>query len=255
MASRGGSGATASRSERAGDGCPTERQNASAAAEEGTVERACAEACSRAHVPWQLSPGADAGADQPARLADPTDLLVVGQGLATGDKAVALQPVGRGDTPPVLVCPDSWQPLSRILVLDQGHEPTGSHLVAAAALARGFRAGLVVLTLARSERAARLRQHAAWTTLTPYGLDADFDFAVGSDVGTAVRHVARWRHCQLVVSERRQRRSWWGWSRPTTESLLNITRDLAYLTLPEAAAVECVGHALISATSARRSVP
>jgi hypothetical protein len=229
------------RLDEAWDGVPTPQ--------EAALTRACAAACGRANVPWRLTRWPAHQADQLGDVVGRTDLLVVGQRLGSLGRTVVAEQLARLDSPPVLVCSDAWKPVSRILVLDEGQGAKADHLASGAAVARCFGAGIVVLTVARSERTARVRQQAARAAVARYRMTADFDLAVGTDVATAVAQVARWRRCSLVVHKRHSGRGWWFWPRQTaTESLLGIGGDLALLTLPEAVAVAYVGHGTIPRT-------
>jgi hypothetical protein len=217
---------------------------------EAALTRGCAAACGRSNVPWRLTRWPSYQLDQLRDVVGCTDLLVVGHRLGSLGRTVVAAQLARLDSPPVLVCPDVWKPVSRILVLDEGQAANAGHLASGAAAARCFGAGLVVLTVARSERAAHVRQQAARATLARHGTAADFDFAVGSDLPEAVVQVARWRRCPLVILQRPPGRRWWPWQRPAaTEVLLDVSGDVALLTLPEAVAVACAGHGATAGTS------
>jgi hypothetical protein len=167
----------------------------------------------------------------------PDDLLVFDQGLPAVQKQDLFRQALRDQAPAVLVCPATWVPLSRVLVVDQKDTPEEVFLRRAAALCRGLGTDSIVLTVARTERAARLRQATARETLAGAGLDADFDFLVGAEVRGAVASIARWRRCQLVVMRRQDCPPWWRWLRdPHAEWMMNLTESLSFLSLPGTAA-------------------
>ena len=56
----------------------------------------------------------------------------------------------------VLTCPPAWRPLSRVLVLNQGRRPGDGFLDTVVALCRTFQVVPVVLTVGRTESAARV---------------------------------------------------------------------------------------------------
>ncbi|HEV3257939.1 MAG TPA: hypothetical protein VG013_13720 [Gemmataceae bacterium] len=198
------------------------------------AERACAGACSRLHVRWELSDWHDHLVSSVTEMVQPADLFVFGQALAPAQKKDLLRQAVDSGAAAILICPDNWQALHRVLVLDQGSQANERFLAAAAQLCRCFQAKAVVLTVADSERTARLRQGAAREMLAGCGLDADFDLVVGAEVGDAVANVARWRRCQLVVMERHNSQAWRRWpGHPRTETLIDLTQDLTFLALPE----------------------
>lgn len=164
---------------------------------------------------------------------DRDDLFAFGRALPAAQKKDLLQEALREDAPAALVCPDAWAPLSRVLVVDQGNPPDGGFLETAVELCRCFQAEPIVLTATRSEQAARLCQRAAREVFRRRGVDADFDFVAGAEVGEAVRGVARWRRCQLVVIERDAGPAWWRWLRGrAVEELLGSAEPITVLALP-----------------------
>jgi len=198
------------------------------------AEADCAGACRRLHVPWELSRGHEHLAASITEMVRPAELFVFGQALAPAQKKALLRPAMHNGGPAILVCPDSWSPLHRVLVVDEGRRSNDRFLGFAAELAGWFQAKAMVLTVARSERAARRRQRSAREALGSRGQEADFDLVVGSAVPAAVANVARWRRCQLVVMERHERRPWWPWAASsTTETLMELPHDLTLLALPQ----------------------
>jgi hypothetical protein len=208
-----------------------------------STEQACAWACARRGIRWDLAKPERGDAAAFLQEAGPTDLVVCGQALPPATKRMLLhaQPLSR--SPALLVCPDTWNRLSRILVLDQGKFASEPFLAAAARLGHRFQVGLLVLSVARSERAARERQLAARQALAPCGLNVDFDLVVGSEIREAATSVARWRRCQLVLLERQESTPWWRWLRGCpTERLMERTGDLAFLGLPGADVSAVASH-------------
>jgi hypothetical protein len=203
------------------------------------TKSACASACARRGVGWEASHWRGAAAQGLRPLLSPSDLLVLGQALPRSLKSALLGESLRDGAPAVLVSPDTWTPLSRILLLDQGDRPAERFLVTAAELCRSFRAAPVVLTVARSERAGQLRQHAVRAALAVHGLDADFDLVIGSEARAAAVSVARWRRCQLIVMERPGSPPWWRWPRATTmEWFMNQVESPAVLAISAVGAPE-----------------
>src|SRR5207237_5155222 len=133
----------------------------------------------------------------------------------------------------ILVCPPTWQPVFRVLILHERHEAVNPFLDAAARLCEAIHATPVVLTVARSQTEARVRERLVKEVLAPRRFEADFDFVAGLDTRTAVLSVARWRRCSHVFMERRQASSWWRWLRgDTIESFFGLSNSLAFLSIP-----------------------
>jgi hypothetical protein len=193
---------------------------------------ACATACVRKGVSWDTSlwQGGLAGSDQFLR---PVELCVFGDALPPPLKEQLLRRSLRSPDTSVLVCPRSWQPVSRVLVLHEHRDPNNGFLDAAAAVCHAFQIAPVVLTVARSEREARLRQRFAEERFGTCRQLADFDFVVGCDLRTAVAWVARWRRCSHVFVERGSAPPWWRWLRgDTLQRLFGLSDALTFLALP-----------------------
>ena len=195
------------------------------------ILKACATACRRQGVPWDASPGP--GGPGPEQFLRPAELGVFGDGLPPSVREPLFRQALRSPDAPVLLCPRSWQPLSRVLVVHQHRGAGDRFLDRAAEVCRAFQVAPVVLTLAGSEREARLRRRLAEETFAARGQPADFDFIAGCDVRTAVACVARWRRCSHVFVERPNGPSWWRrLCGDTLEDLLGVTAALTLLALP-----------------------
>src|SRR6516225_6486003 len=153
----------------------------------------------------------------------PADFLLVSNSFLASQKRDVLRWVLRTSGPAVLICPDAWQPLLRMLVIDDGNN-SGEQ----------FLAQSVVLTVARTEKAAMARQQIARRVFADFGIAGDFDFIVGSEVRVAVANVARWRRSQLIVMEQQSARPWRRWLRGNpVEQLINRLNTFSFLMLPE----------------------
>ena len=193
-----------------------------------------AAACARVNVPWQQSFWDGRSAAELCELTKPTDLLIVGPALRPDLKKVLLHEALRPEFPALLACSPTAPRVSRVLVVDPVDGPEGrSFLASALTLCHRLQTRPVVLTVARSEWAARARQRAGRDVAAAYGLDADFDFLVGADVHTAVSRVAQWRRCSLVVLGRNGRLPWLRWWRAPAARLVEFAESFSVLTLPE----------------------
>jgi K+-sensing histidine kinase KdpD len=133
----------------------------------------------------------------------------------------------------VLFCADAWESLARVLLVDQGDHGNERFLRTAVELCRRLEAAPLVLTVARSERAARARQQIVQATLADCNREAGLDYITGYETRVAIAHVARWRRCQLVVLEQRASAPWWRWLRDTsTDWLAELAESLTFLALP-----------------------
>jgi hypothetical protein len=195
--------------------------------------QACAEACSRANVAWEGAVlDGTRGVVLPATVTR-EDLLVFDQRLSAVQKQDLFRQARRNDGPAILLCPTAWLPLTRALVVDQRDTFREGYLRWAVGYCRGLGTDPIVLTIARTERTARLRQAVARETLAEAGLTADFDFLVGAETRMAVARIARWRRCQLVILQRQDSPPWWRWLRDTySEWMTNWTETLSFLSLP-----------------------
>jgi K+-sensing histidine kinase KdpD len=139
----------------------------------------------------------------------------------------------------VLVCPQTWSPSSRFLLLDDGQADSDAYLSRALELCRQLRIIPVLLTWARSERAALVRQERIRNLLGVSGPFAVFDTIVGGDLRAAVAGVARWRKCQTVVACHSLAPRWPRWLRSSAaEQIMDLADSLAVLALPAAAVKE-----------------
>ncbi len=131
----------------------------------------------------------------------PTDLFICGQDVPAGQKKSLLREAHRRGGPTLLFGAKGTFLPSRILLIDQGDPFADQLLEITVQLCEIFRAGLVVLTVARTEREACQRQRRARETFEGSPVHVNFDFLAGTDVRSAAASVARWRRCQLVVLE------------------------------------------------------
>jgi hypothetical protein len=203
----------------------------------GRTERleACATACARRSVSWNASRWQGPPADWVKQFLRPAELCVFGDALPPRLKDELLRGSLRRRDVAILLCPRPWEPVSRVLVLHEHRDPGNRFLDAAARLCQAFDVTPVVLTVARTEREARLRQDLAEERFATRRRPADFDFIVGCEVRTAVAWAARWRRCSHVVLERESAPPWWPRLRgDTLQRLLGLSDALTVLALPGA---------------------
>lgn len=193
---------------------------------------ACAQACARRGIAWQVGDYEELRAE-PSSILTPVDLIVVGPGIPTGERKRLLRYSIGGATPAVHACPATWSQWSRALVLyEEEHYPEG-FLGLALELCVRLRVKPVILTVARSERMAQLRQAALQELLSGWNWDCDFDLLVGGEVRLAVTHVARWRRCQVIMMERQAAPPWWRWWHGSSaEKFMGSQEEYSFLTLP-----------------------
>jgi hypothetical protein len=144
------------------------------------------------------------------------DLFICGHDVPSVQKKYLLRQTQRHTERALLFCAKTADLPTRILLIDQGSPFFDSLLEITVQLCDIFRAGLVVLTVARTEQEARQRQRRAreivdgeispHAALSPQGKEdskvpMNFDFLAGAEARSAAANVARWRHCQLVVLE------------------------------------------------------
>ncbi len=194
---------------------------------------ACARACGQSNVPWDYSlwqGPVSAGVQQFLRT---SSLCVFSSALTTGVKAELLRESLRGIELPVLVCRQTWQPSSRLLVLHQANDSSVEFLNIVACLCDRLRVTPVVLTVAQNDREGRVQQQAARTVWATRGLNADFDMLLGCDVRTAVVSVARWRRCTHILVDHQRTSPWWRWLRgDTLAHFLGLNDSFSILALP-----------------------
>jgi hypothetical protein len=189
----------------------------------------CQAACAKKGVPWSQGPVVT-GIEPFLRCAA---LAVIGDALPAGLKQALWSRSLRGGRPAILACPQLWHPVARVLVENRQRHPGSGYLDSAAQLCRAFGAAAVVLTVARTEREAQLRQHLAEDTFARHQLAADYDSVVGCDLPAAVAGVSRWRRCSHVFMESGEPGPWWRrlWRGPLA-SLLGLAASVAVLALP-----------------------
>jgi len=163
----------------------------------------------------------------------PTDLFICGQDVPAAQKRNLLREAHRRSGPTLLFCAKTAFLPSRMLLIDQGDSFSDQLSRITVQLCEIFRAGLVVLTVARTEREACQRQRRARETFEECPVHVNFDFLAGADIRSAAASVARWRRCQLVVLEANS--AWGRWlgfhsGLWTTERL----ESLSFLVFPAA---------------------
>jgi hypothetical protein len=195
---------------------------------------ACAAACIQRGVAWDGTPWQEAQTSEEDQRPNPgsTELTVFGDVVPQPLKEELLRRLLRSPRISVLVCPQSWEPLHRVLILNEDPDPASNFLHQAIGICSALRTTPVVLTLARSEEQARQRQQLAVQTFAECEQPADFDFLVGCDTATAVSRVTRWRRCSHVFVQRPDARRWWRcWPDDTMGRLLELPGSLTFLAL------------------------
>src|SRR5262249_19633791 len=142
----------------------------------GTAEAArdCMEACVASGVLLELSTWRGRAGPGMLRLLPEGDLLVLGHAISPERKRELFREAGRSPGTAVLICPAEREPISRVLLIDQGTHSNYRLLSAAVNLARLFPFAPVLLTVARSARAAQQRQLAARQALGAMSWHMDF---------------------------------------------------------------------------------
>jgi hypothetical protein len=225
----------------------TDRRSEATGKESSAFLAACQAACRSARVPWEQSLCPGPVTQVVGRFLQPTALGVFGSALAEGVKDALLRESLHGPTVPVLVCPQTWQPLERVLVLHQDGPAVASFLDAMAEVCGTLGVTPVVLTVARKERAALAGQQSAMAIWSARGYPADFDMLVGCKVQTAVTSVARWRRCSHVFVERGHTSPWWRWLRADSLGrLLELSDSFPFLVFPSEKTADAAREAALT---------
>jgi hypothetical protein len=211
---------------------------------EVAVLRTCEAACARAGIPWSVCVCEGAPALWAREFLSPLELCLFGHSLPGDLRTAFLRTSRQQKHTAALVCSANWHPLSRVLVLNQGRDPGNAFLASAAQICRAFRVTPVVLTVARSEWEAHLRQAFAQNMFTRAGLGGDFDLVIGCEVGAAVALEAQCRRCSHVFLEKPSTPPWWRWLRgDALQRLLGLSEALTFLTLPRTPVGSASGEA------------
>jgi hypothetical protein len=199
--------------------------------------KACAVLCAQKQVAWEADVWDGPRALDVPALLDAGGLCVFGQALPAALRDELLRGSLRAPRTAALIATRLWQPMRRVLILNHGGAPASPYLTSAARVCRAFECAPVVLTVARSEPAARQCQRAAEAALAAEGLAGDFDLVVGCEVRAAVALAAQCRRCTHVVVEKPRDPSWWRRLRGDVfVRLLGLGDELSFLALPGAGA-------------------
>jgi hypothetical protein len=196
--------------------------------------RSCAAACNSGNISLETTSWCgplDLGVRQ---FLKPADLCVFGGALPPRGLDALLRGYVHQPWTAALVCPRKWQPVTRVLVLNQHRDPGDGYLDAVIRVCQAFEVTPVVLTVAPSRREAEVRQDFAERAFHAHRLGADFDLMVGYDAPTAAAAAARWRRCSHVFLQRLGTHTWWPWRRvDDLRSLLDRSDTLGLLCVPE----------------------
>jgi hypothetical protein len=148
----------------------------------------------------------------------------------------------------LLLTPPVYKPMTRFLIIQHHENPNPSFLQTAARLCLALEVQPLVLTMASSERQARLKESFAEGVCSSLRVQANFDSVVAFDFRTAVERVAAWRNCSHVIVERPRNVSLWQRLRVDVfwqhlrgdvfSELRGLSSSVALLGLPESAALE-----------------
>jgi hypothetical protein len=168
-------------------------------------------ACGRGEISWEATAWQgppDLGAQH---LFRPFELCVFENELPSAFKEMLFSEVLRSAQTSAMICPPTWRPVSRVLVLNQHQRPGDGFLDAAADICRAFEVTPILLTVARSEAEARALERSAEEAFARRRLTVDCDIVAGCDVTTAVARAVRWRRCSHVLVEHRCMPRWRRW--------------------------------------------
>jgi hypothetical protein len=200
-----------------------------------TTWQACAAACSREGIPW--SPHSwETRLDREAESSSAAfELAVLGIALPPGSRNRVLRETLGSPNTLALVCPRSWRPLARVLVLHDERDPESHFLESVISLCRVWDTVPVVLSVARSEPEARSLLQFAEDAFARERMPALFDLLVGENPSTAAAGVARWRSCTHVFVRRQDQSGWRRWLRgDPLHRLLGLADSLALVSVPGA---------------------
>jgi len=164
-----------------------------------------------------------------------TDLLVLDSSATPELKKLVFQNINRNQTS-VLYCPQPWEPVSRVLVVNQPGDYSVYFLKTIGCICREFRVTPFLLTIARSEVTAMINQSVAEDLLSCQGVPAKCGFYVGDHVSKFISYVAQLRHCSHVFIEQKNHASWLnGQKWNAMERIINLSNScsLSSLVLPE----------------------
>lgn len=216
------------------EACAQGRTQAASAASPTTLQ-ALSATCGRSGVAWDAcvwQGSRSVGAQQVFR---PFDLCVFGAALSAAVKETLYSRSLQSPQASVMVCPQTWRPAPRVLVLNQHRRPDEGFLDTVAAVCKAFQATPVLLTTARTEREARSRERIVEEAFARRGLTVDFDYVAGCDVPTAVARAARWRRCSHVFVERSSTSLWRRWLfGDIMRELADLSESLALVAIPAA---------------------
>jgi hypothetical protein len=161
------------------------------------------------------------------------ELCVFANAMPDAIKEEVLWRSARHPSVSLLVCPRAWQPMRKLLVVQEARNSDSRFLEFVVQVCNAFRVAPTVLTVARDEEQARCLQQSAAQVLTAIVSPPDFDFLVGADTLTAVALAARCRRCTHVMLERPGAAARFPWFRVDTLSrLLDLPDTLTFLAVP-----------------------
>lgn len=198
----------------------------------------CSETCKNQGVAWDHFACREPFADGVKELLKDTDLLVIADSATPELKKLVFQNINRNQTS-LLYCTQPWEPVSRVLVVNQQGEYSVYFLKTIARICREFHLLPFLLTIARSEVTAIMNQSVAEELLSCQGVPTNCDFYVGDDVSRFISYVAELRHCTHVFIEQKNQVSWLnGQKWNAMERIINLSKSssLASLILPETTA-------------------
>jgi hypothetical protein len=148
----------------------------------------------------------DRGIDQFLR---PWDLCVLEGNRSDPAREKLLAKCTRHAKAPLLLAPPVYKPMTRVLILQDHQNPNPAFLRTAARLCLALEVRPLILTMASSERQARLKQSFAEGVCSSLHVQADFDSVVAFNFRIAAARVAAWRNCSHVIVERPNSTSLW----------------------------------------------
>jgi hypothetical protein len=194
----------------------------------------CAQACARQGVRWTSDTWSAVDDCAPERLLQGTDLCMVKNERIDAPPWENFLARMRREAQLLVSCPSGFNPITRALVVTSAASALDSYVIPAVRFCQAVGAGIVVLTLADSDRAALCLQDSIEVMLGGLGHSCEYDSLTGSYSAAAVVRIAQWRGCQLLVTRSCSRQRWLRWLRADELPLPGaMTQDIALIEMRE----------------------
>jgi hypothetical protein len=125
-------------------------------------------------------------------------------------------------SPNLFVCPAAYRPVTRAVIVVAIADAAQDYLHPAVHFCHAVGAQAILLSLADSDSQTLSLKELIAETLGDLGRSCDYDTLAGNQSAAAVRRIAQWRSCQLLLTRTCRRPRWLSWFQGADRGFMSV---------------------------------